>query len=101
MNQRIVFYQNEKLVFLKQLLDNIEFASEEGILNVIKLFRSEFPEVRKGTSYALGAFDTLLRLTDLGPELFTNKVINQLRLLTNDNDMEVRAIASKALSKLI
>lgn len=90
----------QQLVFMKQLLDNVEFANETGVLNVIRLFKHEDPDVTKGTSFALGAFDTLQRLIDLRPELFTAPVIQELTALSQDNDELVSSAAQIALEKL-
>ena len=89
-----------QLVFMKQLLDNVEFANEKGVLNVIRLFKHEDPGVTNGTSFALGAFDTLQRLIDLRPELFTFRVIEELRTLSRDNDEPVRKAAQIVLERL-
>lgn len=89
-----------ELVFMKQLLDNVEFANENGVLNVIKLFKHEDPEVTNGTSFASGAFNTLQRLVDLRPELFTSRIIQELEALSQDNDEPVRFAAQIALERL-
>jgi hypothetical protein len=90
----------QQLVFMKQLLDNVEFANENGVLNVIRLFKHEDPDVANGTSFAPGAFDTLQRLIDLRPELFTARVIQELKALSQDNDEAVRSAAQIALERL-
>jgi HEAT repeat protein len=88
------------LVFMKQLLDNIDYASEDGVLNVIKLFKHEDPDVTEGTSFALGAFATLQRLINLRPDLFTARVIQELKALSQDNDERVRSVAQTTLEKI-
>jgi hypothetical protein len=85
---------------MKQLLDNVEFANEKGVLNVIELFKHEDRDVTAGTSFASGAFDTLERLIDLRPELFTARVIQELKVLSQDNDDPVRSAARIALGRL-
>lgn len=69
----------------------MEFANENGVLNVIKLFKHEDPDVTNGTSFALSAFDTLQRLIDLRAELFTARVIQELKALSQYNDEPVRS----------
>jgi hypothetical protein len=90
----------QHLVFMKQLLENVEFANENGVLNVIKLFKHEDPDVTEGTSFAPGAFDTLQKLIDLRPELFTARVSQELKALSLDNDERVRLAAQAALQRL-
>ena len=90
----------QQLVFMKQLLDNVEYANENGVLNVIKLLKHEDRDVTAGTSFARGAFDTLERLIDLRPELFTARAIEELKVLSQDNDEPVRAAARTALGRL-
>jgi hypothetical protein len=87
-------------VFLKQLVDNAEFANEAGVLTVIALFRDPDPEVRQGTEYAAGAFDTLVRLLELRPDLATAKVVAELRTLSHDSDQSVRLAAEACLSRM-
>jgi hypothetical protein len=89
-----------ELVFMKQLIDNVEFANENGVLNVLKLFKHENPDVRNGTSFAAGAFETLPRLIDLRPELFTAGISAELKTLSQDSDEGVRSAASNALARL-
>jgi hypothetical protein len=83
----------EQLVFLKQLLDNIEYVNEQGTLNAVSLLRSECAEVRQGTAYAAGAADTLRVLFERRPELRTGRVLDELRALARDPDASVRASA--------
>jgi hypothetical protein len=89
-----------ELVFMKQLIDNAEFANENGVLNVLKLFKHEDPGVRKGTSFAAGAFDTLQRLIDLRPELFTANIKAELKTLSQDSEEPIRSAANIALARL-
>jgi hypothetical protein len=90
----------QELVFMKQLVDNAEFANEKGVLNVLKLFKHEDPGVRNGTSFAAGAFDTLQKLIDLRPELFTANIRTELKVLSQDSDERVSSAASVALARL-
>lgn len=87
------------LVFMKQLLDNVEYASEEGVLNVIKLFKHQDPDVREGTSFAMGAFDVLPRLLASRPDLITDAVVRELQVLARDNDERVRSVAQTTLDR--
>ncbi len=90
----------EYLVFMKQLLENIEYANESGVLNVIRLLKHEDSDVAEGTSFALGAFDTLQKLIELRPDLFTARVIQELEALSKDSNERVRSVAQVALEKL-
>lgn len=90
----------EQLVFMKQLLENVEYANENGVLNVIRLLKYDNSDVRYGTSFALGAFDTLQKLLELRPDLFTARVVQELEALSKDNDERIRSVAKSTLSKL-
>lgn len=90
----------QHLIFMKQLLDNVDYANENGVLNVVKLFKHTDSDVTEGTNFALGAFDTLQKLIDLRPDLFTTKVIQELKSLSQDNDERVRSVAQAALERL-
>lgn len=87
----------ETLVFFKQLLENVEYANETGVLNVVGHFKDSDPDVTQGTSYALGAFETLERLLERRPELLTPAVVAQLELLAGDPDARVSSAARAAL----
>jgi WD40 repeat protein len=84
---------------MKQLLDNVEYASEEGVLNVIKLFKHQDPDVREGTGFAMGAFDVLPRLLVSRPDLITDAVVRELQVLARDNDERVRSAAQTTLDR--
>lgn len=88
------------LVFLKQLLDNAEYANETGLLNVIKLFKHGDSDVTEGTAYAPGAFATFQRLIELRPDLCTATVLRELRALTQDDNGRVRGVVQVALDRL-
>lgn len=90
----------DKLVFMKQFVDNAEYANEIGLLNVIQLFKDPSPGVTGGTSFALGAFATVLRMTSLRPELFTGRVLEALQALAHDTDGQVSAASEAALAAL-
>jgi hypothetical protein len=79
----------QSLVFMKQLLDNVEYADEQGVLNVIKLFNHQDRELTEGTSYALGAYNVIHKLIERRPELFTPKIIQELALLAEGNEERV------------
>lgn len=85
---------------MKQLLDNVEFANESGVLNVIKLFKHEDLDVREGTTFAVGAFETLRQLLDLRPDLLTPRVTQELEALAQDSDERVRSVAQAVLGKM-
>jgi hypothetical protein len=87
----------QSLVFLKQLVDNADYANETGVLNVIALLKDPDPQVTQGTSYAAGAFDTLVRLLELRPDLLTPAVAGQLEALAEDPDQRVSSTAKAAL----
>jgi hypothetical protein len=87
----------DTLVFLKQLLDNAEFANETGVLNVVKLFKHEDPDVTEGTSYAPGAFETLKNLIERRPELLTPAVVRELEALAQDSDPRICEAACRVL----
>lgn len=89
----------EHLVFMKQLLANAEYANETGLLNVIKLFKHEDSDVREGTSFAAGAFETVRKLLELRPDLLTPRVTQELEAMSRDNDERVRSVAQAALGK--
>lgn len=89
----------EHLVFMKQLLENVEYAKETGVLNVIKLLKHEHSDVREGTSFALGAFQTLQQLLKLRPDLFTPRVTQELESLSQDKDEHVRSVAQAVLQR--
>jgi HEAT repeat protein len=90
----------EALVFLKQLVDNSEYAAEAGILNVIGLCDSEDRDVRDGTEYALGAYDTLERILSLRPDLCTDKVVRRIHRLARDPSRPGHAAADAILERL-
>lgn len=90
----------QHLVFMKQLLENAEYANEQGVLNVLKLFRHKDTDVREGTSYAPGAFSTIQRLIELRRELFTDRIIQELTELSKGSDERSRSAARAALEKL-
>jgi len=85
---------------MKQLLENVQYANERGVLNVVKLSKHEDGNVSEGTSFALGAFNTLQRLIDSRRDLFTATVIRELNPLSHDNDARVSSAAKEALKKL-
>jgi HEAT repeat protein len=89
--------RTDTLVFLKQLLDNSEYANETGVLRVVALFKDPDTDVTEGTSFALGAFDTLIRLAELRPELLTPTVVGELETLAEDADPRVRSAAKAVL----
>jgi hypothetical protein len=88
------------LAFLKQLLDNAEYANETGLLNVIKLFKHEDPDVTEGTAFTPGAFTTFQRLAHMRPDLCTPAVVQELSTLAGDEDQRVSAVARAALGEL-
>ncbi len=90
----------EHLVFMKQLLENVDYANENGVLNVIKLLKHEDSDVTKGTSFAAGAFETLRKLLDLRPDLLTPRVSQELEALSQDHDEHVRSVAQAVLARL-
>ena len=90
----------EHLVFMKQLLENVEYANENGVLNVIELFKHEDSDVREGTSFAAGAFETLRQLLNLRPDLLTPRVTQELEALAQDNDERVQSVAQAVLGKM-
>jgi HEAT repeat protein len=89
----------EHLVFMKQLLENAEYANENGVLNVIKLLKHEDSDVREGTSFAAGAFETLRKLLELRPDLLTPRVTQELEAMSQDNDKQVRSVAQAVLGR--
>ena len=88
------------LVFMKQLLDNIEYASEKGVLNVIKLFKHQDSDVTEGSGFTIGAFDTLQRLLELRPDLFTDVVVRELQVLSQDSNERIRSVAQVTLDQI-
>lgn len=89
----------EHQVFMKQLLENAEYANETGVLNVIKLLKHEDSDVTEGTSFAIGAFETLRKLLELRPDLLTPRVTQELEAMSQHNDERVRSVAQAVLGR--
>ena len=89
----------EQLVFMKQLLENHEYANENGLLNILKLFKSDNHDLTEGTSYALGAFDTFNRLMELRPDLCTEKIKKELIKLSKDKNQRYSSVAESIINK--
>ena len=67
-----------QLLFVKQLMDNTEFANEKGLRNLLEIIESGFEEAINGTSYAPDAFEAWKRLVDERPDLFDDRVVRDL-----------------------
>lgn len=69
----------EKLLFVKGLMDEPDYVNEDGIRNLINIWRSVYfdgvPErAIIGTDYATGALDALKYLIEKRKDLFENMV---------------------------
>lgn len=87
----------DDLVFMKQLLDNAEYANKTGVRNVINLLRSGEPSVIDGTSFAGGALETLRGLIEKRPELFDAEIVAELESVAREHgDARVQTLAERA-----
>lgn len=71
-----------QLLFAKQLMDNVEFANESGLRNLLEIIKTGSEKVVNGTSYAPGAFAAWKELVSERPELFSDTVMRDLEELS-------------------
>lgn len=68
----------QQLLFAKQLMDNVEFANETGLRNLLQILETGSDQVVNGTTYAPGAFAAWKELIAARPELFTDELMKLL-----------------------
>jgi hypothetical protein len=89
-----------QLLFAKQLADNAEFANEEGLLTLLQIIDVGPDEVVNGTSFAPGALAALKVLVEHRPELFTDRVMTDLKQRAQSGPGNSKSAAEFVLSAL-
>ena len=96
-----MFELKEILLFVKGLMDEVEYVNEDGIQNLIKIWRNVWfdgvPErAIIGTDYATGALDALKYLLDERKNLFEN-MENEFINLWQGNDPDYVKMPAKII----